>query len=335
MDLAPVKSTTNGIERTYSCFNWNFVTNTSHILNSKCTAPVVCNPSRKRFLDANPSSHEEGTPKKTSEEVNHRKQQLYDQQSLCNFCKYDLILEMAHLPDMTYSNNFLRLQHSSSGLVLEFSVLDALTPVIVKGIGLPHGMKVSPSEAWLRARMDCEYTRNVKNGAFDWTFSSDYQGSFRLATGTGPLVDLHEDQQPLQSLIEQNCSERINLDKLKQRNPIEFFDEIELFEDELADHGVANCSVKIRVMSDCFFVLLRYFLRVDNVFVRYFDTRYYHEFNKSYIIREFTNRESAIADLPADISPALFINPTELYSQIPQKFIEVDKINLPNTLIRL
>ena len=40
-------------------------------------------------------------------------------------------------------------------------------------------------------------------------------------------------------------------------------------------------------MSDSWFVLVRYYLRVDNVVVRIFDTRLYHEFGTNYILREF------------------------------------------------
>lgn len=50
-------------------------------------------------------------------------------------------------------------------------------------------------------------------------------------------------------------------------------------------------------MPTGFFILLRFFLRVDNVLVRINDTRLYHEFGTSHIIREFTGRESKIEDL--------------------------------------
>ena len=40
-------------------------------------------------------------------------------------------------------------------------------------------------------------------------------------------------------------SERIDLEKLKAREQIMFFDEVLLFEDELHDHGVSMISVKI------------------------------------------------------------------------------------------
>lgn len=40
-------------------------------------------------------------------------------------------------------------------------------------------------------------------------------------------------------------SERIDMEKLKARENIMFFDEVLLFEDELHDHGVSKISVKI------------------------------------------------------------------------------------------
>lgn len=39
--------------------------------------------------------------------------------------------------------------------------------------------------------------------------------------------------------------ERIDMEKLKVREHIMFFDEVLLFEDELHDHGVSMLSVKI------------------------------------------------------------------------------------------
>lgn len=40
-------------------------------------------------------------------------------------------------------------------------------------------------------------------------------------------------------------AERIDMEKLKAREQIMFFDEVLLFEDELHDHGVSMISVKI------------------------------------------------------------------------------------------
>ena len=47
-----------------------------------------------------------------------------------------------------------------------------------------------------------------------------------------------------------------------------FFDYITLFEDFIHDHGEVKLSVKVRVMESCWYSLLRYWLRVDNVTVK-------------------------------------------------------------------
>ncbi|XP_051912639.1 TIP41-like protein, partial [Hippocampus zosterae] len=48
-----------------------------------------------------------------------------------------------------------------------------------------------------------------------------------------------------------------------------------LFEDELDDNGFCRLELRFRVMGDSFFGLLRYFLRVDDVVIRLYDTRFY------------------------------------------------------------
>lgn len=50
-------------------------------------------------------------------------------------------------------------------------------------------------------------------------------------------------------------------------------------------------------MPGSFFILLRYFLRIDNVMLRVNDTRMYHEFGNDYILREYTSREAKVPDI--------------------------------------
>lgn len=52
-----------------------------------------------------------------------------------------------------------------------------------------------------------------------------------------------------------------------------------------------------RVMPTYWYVLLRYFLRVDDVLVRSHETRMFHMLNSNYILREFTAKESTASDL--------------------------------------
>ena len=45
-------------------------------------------------------------------------------------------------------------------------------------------------------------------------------------------------------------------------------------------------------MASGYFVLLRFYLRVDGVLVRVHDTRIYCDYSKNYLLREFSVRES-------------------------------------------
>ena len=84
---------------------------------------------------------------------------------------------------------------------------------------------------------------------------------------------------------------KINYEKLKVQEKILFFDEVVLYEDELDDNGCTKLSVKLRVMPSGFFVLLRFYLRVDKTLIRVYDTRIYHEVVNNYILREYSERE--------------------------------------------
>ena len=91
--------------------------------------------------------------------------------------------------------------------------------------------------------------------------------------------------------------ELINYEKLKIQEKILFFDEVVLYEDELDDNGCTKLSVKLRVMPSGFFILQRFYLRVDKTLIRVFDTRIYHEVENNFLIREYSEREEQIEKL--------------------------------------
>lgn len=66
-----------------------------------------------------------------------------------------------------------------------------------------------------------------------------------------------------------------------------------LYEDELADNGIAVVSIKIRVMADRLLLLSRFFLRLDGVIVRIRDTRVYVELSTKTVIRQYTAKEES------------------------------------------
>lgn len=70
-----------------------------------------------------------------------------------------------------------------------------------------------------------------------------------------------------------------------------------LFEDELHDNGISRCSLRIRIMDTCYFILFRVFVRVDGVLVRVRDTRYFFPFSRAQVgsLTAHTNHKTSMA----------------------------------------
>ncbi|KAB0799154.1 hypothetical protein PPYR_07034 [Photinus pyralis] len=241
----------------YKINDWLFKYKKSHILHSKCSTPDSC-------------KNDSCTP--------------------CVFCMFTTGVQLPHLPEMVFPNNVLSLIHGS-GLQIEFNALDALK--LVSSVELD--LKVAYAEAWKESRDPSNLVEKIK--PFDWTFSTNYNGSLSGRFSIEPT------------------DERINIERLKEREKILFYEDLMLFEDELHDNGIASCTVKIRVMPSSFFVLLRFFLRVDGVLVRINDTRYYHDFSTPYILREFTCRESPVQQLNVPLQ--MFGDPNSIGPHLP------------------
>lgn len=69
-------------------------------------------------------------------------------------------------------------------------------------------------------------------------------------------------------------------------------------------------------MPSGYFILLRFFLRVDNVMLRINDTRYYFETGLDYILKEYTSREAKYDQLK-HVPPPFFIEPNEIEKYLP------------------
>lgn len=114
---------------------------------------------------------------------------------------------------------------------------------------------------------------------FDWSYSSDYKGTTHSSAATWQTTDSSKDP--------------IRTDLLARPDPILFYDDVCLYEDELADNGIAIFSVKIRVMAERLLLLCRFFLRLDGVIVRVRDTRVYIELDSKTVIRQYTAKEES------------------------------------------
>ncbi|NXP84035.1 TIPRL protein, partial [Passerina amoena] len=218
-------------------------------------------------------------------------------------------LHMPSLPEMMFGDNVLRIQHDH-GFGIEFNATDAL-----KCVNNCQGMiKVACAEEWQESRSETEHSKEVVK-PYDWTYTTDYKGTLLGDTATLKVVP---------------TTEHINTEKLKAREQIMFFEEVLLFEDELHDHGVSSLSVKVLCLP-AFFVLLRFFLRVDGVLIRMNDTRLHHEADKTYLLREYTSRESKISSLK-NVPPSLLTEPNEISQYLPIKETICEKLEFPEKL---
>ena len=148
------------------------------------------------------------------------------------------------LPEITFGNNLVSLrktggQNKGKGREhipsIIFNGLDALAQVDTTG---EDTIKVAYADEWAKSRNttssangEGEYEiETVKN--FDWTYSSTYPGTTTEGSMLFKEADVRHPGIPLAKLA-------------RQDEPILFYDDVVLFEDELHDNGIANLSVKI------------------------------------------------------------------------------------------
>ncbi|KAG6861861.1 hypothetical protein C0995_011158 [Termitomyces sp. Mi166 len=197
------------------------------------------------------------------------------------------------LPEMTFGRNLLTLEHRPSGWKYSFTTDGALRNVrngeLQQGDG---GVKVGYADKWLQSRTGPSSTLpmppTVQAKPYDWTYTTAYIGHETSdAPSQGPIASWTQADPD-------NPSHAIPMAELTRPDPILFYAEIPLFEDELHDNGSSNLLVRIRVMPTCIFILSRFTLRVDNVLFRTFDTRIYHSFTSQppLIIRETSGWEA-------------------------------------------
>ncbi|KAH0845872.1 TIP41-like protein [Fonsecaea pedrosoi] len=184
-------------------------------------------------------------------------------------------------PEMIFGDNFVAIEHAPSHWGIKFDAFGALDRVDKTG---ERRLKVAYSREWQQSREDTHDIKEVIK-PFDWSYTTDYKGD--LAPGS---PEFHA------------ATEAIPFELLKRPDPILFFDDVILYEDELADNGIAMLSCKIRVMPARLLLLCRFFMRLDNVLVRLRDTRLYIDFGKKEAIREYIAKEEAYDKVRDDLA---------------------------------
>lgn len=217
------------------------------------------------------------------------------------------------LPEMIFGNNIVKIVNDEDNSSIEFNALDALD-----SLEKDCKFKVSYHKEWLDSRrspstassseiIDKSEKASKENSnkdlkkitdtetlkPYDWTYSTNYKGTAK-------------------KMHFKPTEEKIPIEKLLKPDPILFFDELILFEDELGDNGISMLSTKIRVMPSCLLLLCRFFLRIDNVIFRIRDTRVYIDFETNLVLREYKEQECPYSEVLKQINSKHSNDPKKL-----------------------
>jgi type 2A phosphatase activator TIP41 len=179
------------------------------------------------------------------------------------------------IPEMIFGDNLVALEHVKSGWNIAFHSRDALDRVSKTEEGM---LQVAVAEEWKKERSHQEEVKQVVK-PFDWSYSTDYKGTTDTKDVEGTWKQSSQEESPIRT------------DLLARQDPIMFFDAVDLYEDELADNGIALVNIKVRMMPERLLLLSRFFLRLDGVIVRIRDTRIYVEHSTNKVIRQYTAKE--------------------------------------------
>ncbi|XP_010437640.1 PREDICTED: TIP41-like protein isoform X1 [Camelina sativa] len=237
-------------------------------------------------------------------------------------------LRTSHLPEMVFGENALVLKHLGSNAKIHFNAFDALAGW--KQEGLPP-VEVPAAAQWkFRSKPSQQVILD-----YDYTFTTPYCGSEVTEKDKEAQVETKANTKGEASLQWENCEDQIDLAALSLKEPILFYDEVVLYEDELADNGVSLLTVKVRVMPSSWFLLLRFWLRVDGVLMRLRETRMHYVFGKDEtptVLRENCWREATFQSLSAKGYPvdlAVYSDPSSISQRLPVIKQTTQKLKIP------
>lgn len=178
------------------------------------------------------------------------------------------------IPEMIFGNSSVELHNEETNWFINFNPFDALNQVKLGDSGL----RVAYSEDWINSKLKNSQVTTTAEGLkfgkhWDWSYTTFYQGTTANSN--------------LGYKFERADEYELPVNKLSRRDPILFYDDFILFEDELADNGISMLSIKLRVMKERLLLLSRFFLRIDGVLFKIIDTRIYIEFSEDLVVREW------------------------------------------------
>ena len=133
---------------------------------------------------------------------------------------------------------------SPDNFTLNFDPIEALKTVSKSAEAVPIRIAASHADFWR------QLSQSETVFDYDWTYTpQSYQGTVNSSAGGG----------------NEDCLE-IDYERLKRQDPILFFDENILYEDELGDNGISMISVKL-VINTCFHSFIYLFLESNGFWI--------------------------------------------------------------------
>ncbi|GJJ07201.1 hypothetical protein Clacol_001401 [Clathrus columnatus] len=216
------------------------------------------------------------------------------------------------LPEMTFGNNSLVIKHNPSGWEYRFDTETALK--WVKNGELQSGdgsVKVGYSDAWFKSRVESDPSMSLSaTKPYDWTYTSMYPGHL-----------LEPNRFSFSEPNPTNPAHNIPIAELSRQDPILFYAEVPLYEDELHDNGMSQITIRVMHEESDANVILPTSTT--------YDTRMYHSFSSSppLVVRESTGWEA-----PYEYIKRQLPSKTDLSPLIDPNYVAKSLTNLPEEL---
>jgi type 2A phosphatase activator TIP41 len=204
---------------------------------------------------------------------------------------------------MFFGANSVSIQKTNPARVtLHFNAMEAIRTVSKTAASVPVRIAAGRAHYWQ------EKSESEPVFDYDWTFTpTNYHGSLH----TEGFAETEDTEDFV-----------INYRRLKDRTePVLFFAENILYEDELGDNGISSVSVRLRVMQFGWYCLFTIFLRVDQVTFKATTVRYYHEFDTQHIVKEVKKAEGSYESIVTLIGTANIRDVDAVMAILPAKII--------------
>ena len=208
-----------------------------------------------------------------------------------NLISNNNVIKVKHLPEIFNGYNRLFIINSEYNFVYEFSPIQMLNLSnyeMRKNYLDNKKIYYNPSEVKTKIP-------NLENDN-DWTFSSCYMGNI-CNINNSEVKNLYDISNLKEKNFKCEIDNNIKMPILGKETKIKHYIEIELYEDEFGDNGICETRLRLYIMENCFSLLLRCYLRVDNIIVRNINTKIFYQFGDNFIIRNFSVKEMPYLDL--------------------------------------